>query len=337
MLKTLHNTARFDVDLTPRGPIAIRSGRAPIDPTVPDLAVARTNHAAVGPTVYLPGSSLKGTLRAQAERILGAAGRPVCDPIDGIHSHCFKRAQQIASQRKVRLTPPLIFEHQCDACRTFGSLRVAGRIAISDALPWSLDAERTGDADAMRAGAADANRTERRTQVTIDRKTGAARPAAQFDLEVVTRGTFAAEVHLRNFELWQLGLVAVALADLDDGTARIGGGKSRGFGFVDATIRRLRIEMSPAAERLSGVAALCTKRARTEFTLVRDDDTVALPDGVAIERTWRGSRLALEGDAIDAVLGPVVETRLAARLGALAAAADSSAAEQEPDAPATEA
>jgi hypothetical protein len=42
---------------------------------------------------------------------------------------------------------------------------------------------------------------------------------------------------LRNFELWQLGLVALALRDLGEGRIRIGHSKSRGYGRVNLEVR----------------------------------------------------------------------------------------------------
>src|SRR5207249_7157390 len=60
---------------------------------------------------------------------------------------------------------------------------------------------------------------------------------AKFDLEVVTAGTtFTTAIHLRNFEIWQLGMLFVIIQDMEDELIRIGSGRSRGLGKVRATI-----------------------------------------------------------------------------------------------------
>jgi len=73
--------------------------------------------------------------------------------------------------------------------------------------------------------------------VGIDRLTGGAFPGALFNLEVVSAGTmFTTDIHLRNFEIWQLGMVLLAVQDMADGLLQVGSGKSRGLGSVKGEI-----------------------------------------------------------------------------------------------------
>ena len=65
--------------------------------------------------------------------------------------------------------------------------------------------------------------------------------ASPFNLEVVTRGTFRATLRLRNYQLWQVGLLAVALRDLGEGRVPIGFGKSKGFGRVALSYQSLEV------------------------------------------------------------------------------------------------
>jgi len=73
--------------------------------------------------------------------------------------------------------------------------------------------------------------------VGIDRLTGGASHGAKFELEVVSTGvTFETDIHLRNFEIWQLGMLFAVMQDMEDELIRIGSGRSRGLGKVTATI-----------------------------------------------------------------------------------------------------
>ncbi len=59
MHKRLLNEAILSIAIEPHGPILIKAGDKGADPTLPDMEFVRTNG-----TPYLPGSSLKGVIRA---------------------------------------------------------------------------------------------------------------------------------------------------------------------------------------------------------------------------------------------------------------------------------
>jgi len=113
MHRRLLNQARLEVSFAPRGPVLIKSGQESVDPTRVGMEFVRTRHARAGDTVYLPGTSLKGALRSQAERALRGIGVTVCDPLD--------RRLACKAPRNWRETSE-VFKSQCPACRTFGSL-----------------------------------------------------------------------------------------------------------------------------------------------------------------------------------------------------------------------
>ena len=69
MHKRLVNHCTITLKIIPTGPILIKSGREGADPTKPDMEFVETYHSE-GKTIYLPGSSLKGAIRAHAERIV---------------------------------------------------------------------------------------------------------------------------------------------------------------------------------------------------------------------------------------------------------------------------
>ena len=77
-------------------------------------------------------------------------------------------------------------------------------------------------------------KTEQRDGIGIDRFTGGAASGAKFDLEVVSSGVkFETRIHMRNFEVWQLGMLMLIVQDLGDSLIRIGSGRSRGLGNVE--------------------------------------------------------------------------------------------------------
>lgn len=306
----LLNQARLSVAFAPRGPMLVKSGVESADPTRPGMEFVRTRHARVGETIYLPGTSLKGALRSHAERLLKGVGRTVCDPLDR-YGAC--RPPRGGDKRRTEEPTPVAYKRQCDACRTFGSLSLAGRCSVGDAYPWPPDA----DGDAMRAAASAANATEQRWQVGIDRRNGSTHRGTLFDLEVAVTGQFHADLRLHNFQLWQLGLVAAVLADVDAGDVPLGFGKSRGLGQVAVSYGRFECEWVDRQpdQRLRGAGALASESERVAYGLA-GDDVLDLPAGTRAEPTWRGQRLALGGDAVRALLDGAVNGPLAARAAA---------------------
>jgi CRISPR-associated RAMP protein (TIGR02581 family) len=119
-----------------------------------------------------------------------------------------------------------VYQDSCPACRLFGSTFFIGRVAISDAY----------------LGGNTVERTEQRDGVGIDRFTGGASSGAKFELEVVSPDvTFETNIHLRNFEVWQLGMLMLVVQDLEDSLIRIGSGRSRGLGAVKGAISEVCI------------------------------------------------------------------------------------------------
>ncbi|MEA5518042.1 hypothetical protein [Limnoraphis robusta] len=64
MHKKLVNHCTINLTIIPDGPILIKSGKEGADPTKPDMEFVETYHTG-GRSIYLPGSSLKGAIRAQ--------------------------------------------------------------------------------------------------------------------------------------------------------------------------------------------------------------------------------------------------------------------------------
>lgn len=240
MHKRRFNEMTLRLLIRPRGPLLIKSGQeAGADPTLLDMNFVRAHHpTAGGQTVYLPGSSLKGVMRAYAEKI----GRTVadgvvhetplaCNPLGkskddprAVDFYCGKLLEKGDGDER---SPAAKHRLSCPICRTFGNTALAGHLRLADAYPSA-------------ATRREANATEQRDGVAIDRVTGAV-AVGPFNLEVVTRGEFEATLTLSNFQLWQVGLLAVVLRDIGAGRVPLGFGKTRGLGVVELTTAEVEV------------------------------------------------------------------------------------------------
>jgi CRISPR-associated protein Csm3 len=206
---------------------------------------------------FIPGSSLKGVVRAWAESLLrGMADSPekmqklACDPLrhspkgaGAAHSSdlniCVDPGEVAEWQRRPEptdtwckdgevegFTRPLderqvsdvLRRRLCCTCRVFGHQALASPVLFAD-LPLAA-----GDplhVVAIRDG------------VAIDRDTGTVSGGLKYDYEVVQGGTeFDLEIAAENLEPWQRGLLLLCVQALQTGEIRVGGAKSRGLGMV---------------------------------------------------------------------------------------------------------
>lgn len=236
MLKKLMNEAFCTLRITTTGPLLVKSGHASI--SGPDMTPVLTFRNGKQ-EVFIPGSSLKGVFRSHLEKIVCSLKPHVaCYPFEGTEEKLADREQRQRDFRDscggmftqyakkgdkhrelLEKITDRVYAASCPICRLFGSTGFIGRIAIGDAY---LIGEQI---------------KEQRDGVGIDRLTGGASHGAKFELEVVSTGIeFQTDIHLRNFEIWQLGLLFVVLQDLEDELIHLGSGRSRGLGKVRATI-----------------------------------------------------------------------------------------------------
>lgn len=266
MHKQLLNECRMTGTLNSASPLLVRSAVETIGG--PDTTVVLTVRDGLDQP-YLPGSTLKGVLRSHAERILRTLrADSACNPVEdrGQLRSCARRLEE--REREVQrgerrvASAPVAYRDSCAGCKTFGSSLLAGRVLVSDAyMP----------ADSVPA-------LVRRDGIGIDRFSGAASLRSHYELEAVSEVSFGFTLTLTNFELWQLGLLGLALHDLVEGRLPIGSGKSRGLGQVQGRIDRLelaypRIERAAAAaDTILGVGALADDGGRYGY---RTDDRLA--------------------------------------------------------------
>lgn len=195
---------------------------------------------------FVPGTSLRGPFRAQAERIirtlcLDDAPPPgtACDPFQdktktGPLPSCGSALEIIGDN-----DPP--YGHVCPACRIFGCTGLAGRILFSDA--------------AVVSGI-----SAYRDMIGIDRFTGGVSPSANMKLHVLENTRLApTTVSVCNFELWHLGLLAYVFRDFAEGLVAIGFGKTKGFGQVRGTVSGIRLTYSRPVSEIEHLGSLMSE------------------------------------------------------------------------------
>ncbi|WP_129678064.1 RAMP superfamily CRISPR-associated protein [Candidatus Chloroploca sp. Khr17] len=272
MHKAIFLEGTLSVTITPTGPFLIKAGdTGGADPTLPDMEFVRTRHRGA-PEVYIPGSSLKGVVRAQCERI--------CRSLDGERRYD-QDAQRLREHQEL-FVPPLadnpilkkedfvpyrrggndtkfssgiyLQDEDCDGAATyrrsaftsqiFGNTSLAGRVRFADAYPQGKVT------------------LEERNGVAIDRIYGSV-AVGPFNYETVVEGAFTTQIDLKNLTLAQLGLLGLALRDLAEGRVAIGFGKSRGLGRISITFDALELRY-PTCELVEGQLRLLNGKARLD-------------------------------------------------------------------------
>lgn len=308
MHKRFVNQCTIELTLSPSTPILIKSGKEGADPTKPDMEFVETYHAG-GKSIYLPGSSLKGAIRAHAERIVRTVGSDrnpnnpsklwASNPLDRDGYDYLEAFQGKA---------PDIYKHSSFTDQLFGSTEIASRLRIEDAYPV--------DRAALRI--------EERNGVAIDRVFGSVIPGALFNFQVCTDGKFRTKIHLKNFSLDQLGLIGLVLRDLNDGWFGLGFAKSRGLGIVEAklnkaivqypgcilqddTIVQVGREQTWSANTLIGAGAFLEDGERGNYGFP-NHDVQPVSAGVAEKMALGfGVQLTWESEAIDEVFEAAVK------------------------------
>lgn len=208
----------------------------------------------------IPGASLKGALRAQAEGLIRTvAPEQVRDFVEtekfqATEIEALKNDEDF--QGNDRALSNAIWEHSNLIDMTFGAPWVAGRLFLKDAL---VDEQFWYQQFEVRNG------------VAINRDTETVEGGMLYDYEVVPAGTrFDFELVLEQAEAWQQGMLLLLLKPWERGEMRVGGFRSRGLGHV----------------RLENVT-------RTYATMQSVEDVLALLDGNVPDvrdeqmNTWR--------------------------------------------------
>lgn len=164
---------------------------------------------------YIPGSSLKGRTRSEAERLLRKEGAWVCSPPD---------TRNMCGSRK---NNP---EEFCLCCKVFGT---AGNISVASKTRFR-DAYPTKKVETLL----------QRTGTAIDRETGTVSRGALYSIEAIPAGTvFDFEIVAENLTDDELKLLCASMKSVEH--SALGGSSSRGFGKV-------KIDVKIVVERTAG-------------------------------------------------------------------------------------
>ncbi|HYW19411.1 MAG TPA: RAMP superfamily CRISPR-associated protein [Nodularia sp. (in: cyanobacteria)] len=231
MHKRFVNHCTIHLSIIPDGPILIKSGKEGADPTKPDMEFVETYHAG-GRSIYLPGSSLKGAIRAHAERIVRTVGsekRPSENTQKPWANNPLINDSELEKLKKQNQNDPNIggklYKFSSFTDQIFGNTSIASRLRIEDAYPdKSIPLK-----------------LEERNGVAIDRVFGSV-AVGPFNYQVCTSGEFHTKIHLKNFTLGQLGLIGLVLRDLNDGWFGLGFAKSRGLGTVEVKLTQAVVQ-----------------------------------------------------------------------------------------------
>jgi len=195
----------FSGTLEAMTPLHIGSGKPDIEIGEVDMPILRDPSG----QPYIPGSSLKGRTRAEAERIAREEGMDVCSP-PNVNNMCGTTKGEV--------------EDFCICCRIFGTagrISVASKVKFRDAYPIQKIEELL-----------------ERTGTAIDRAKGSVVRGALYTIEAVPAGaTFGLEIVAENLDREELKLLLAALHSVED--SALGGSSTRGFGKVKINLEKV--------------------------------------------------------------------------------------------------
>jgi len=198
---------------------------------------------------------VRGAWRAHLEKVLRSleGGPTVCDPLIQPKQGAAAGPQDSCSAVLVSGDEPQVpvpYKASCPVCRLFGNTATASRIYISD-------------------GRKDKGAAVRIDNVAISRQTGTA--ISPFSAVGLKGAEFVLTVRLRNFELWQVGLLGHLFDDLGQGRVPLGYGKNKGLGRVTAAAERIQVTFfgqdHGAEGELKGLAEVLGEEERKKYDL----------------------------------------------------------------------
>lgn len=211
--------------LVAKSPIHIGVGNNDFIPTSVDAAVIKD----INNKPFIPGSSLKGTIRSLLERIIATGAitykknnKDVGFTACNILSTPCVDDKKLKDIKKYKLTDKdlaeAIYNEQCDVCRIFGGNGFAAKLRINDA----------------RLTEESEFKTTIRDGVAIDRDTLAAKDKAKYTFECVEPGAeFNFEMVVDNLEDKYIDFLKIIINVLESGELKVGGKTSVGLGSIE--------------------------------------------------------------------------------------------------------
>ncbi len=223
----VHREILFKFKIVNKEPLRIGSGReakisSPVDLPVLKILVNGVERP------YIPGSSLKGILRSFMDIFVRShngwtcpgAGRGIC--MEALRKQY--GMDNLIKQGSYGELTLILWNGLCLSCKVFGSGGYRSKVYVYDALPE--EEPRIG----VKPG------------IAIDRRTGAAARGALYQVEYVEPGAvFNSGIRVVDIPNYALGIICLALNELNEGRLKLGGFKTRGFGRVE--IKDLSIEV----------------------------------------------------------------------------------------------
>ncbi len=254
---------------------------------------------------FIPGSSLRGAFRSHIESIIRSYSPEnpiVCNPLV---DHDESRGGQAGSTEPGCSWTSQDYASSCPVCRLFGSTNHGGRISFTDA---------------QKVGNPGIQFTER---IAIDRFTGSVRSGlGPFTDMLLYPTSFKFTIVIRNFELWQLGLLAYTLKDLGAKRFQLGAGRNLDRGRIScnftlpteltARIRYFGRAAEQAGQNLAGLYELFSDAAN-HYQFVPANDRLGIP-GVLGPAVQQGLFTELPVSASSAFLAGVAARWNLARL-----------------------
>ncbi|GIV09246.1 MAG: CRISPR-associated RAMP protein [Fimbriimonadales bacterium] len=216
MWDTFENRLRITGELVARTGVRVGMSAETAMPTATDLPVIKDAYR----RPFIPGSSLRGAVRAYVERIVRTF-EPRAGNGKGASNPTKTEEWSIPPSEKQKLASgddyeKKIYERSCRVERVFGSAWLASRVRFTD-LPL-IDTHAQVE-------------PELRDSVAIDREKESV--ANKYDFETLPAGVrFQFELIAENLNNEELGLVLLGVRALENGDILIGGFKGRGLGHV---------------------------------------------------------------------------------------------------------
>lgn len=184
---------------------------------------------------YIPGSSLKGVIRSNLERMIATLidkdgfNYTTClldsDYAQELGVECVtvdSNLREDLAKKKGKEFFEELSDSLCSVCKIFGSTEISSKLKLSDA--FLLNQAKTSIRDG----------------IAVDRDTGTTKQGAKYDYEVVEKGAeFDFELIIENISEDQLGLIALGLFDLLKGRAFVGGNSSKGLGKIKLELEQI--------------------------------------------------------------------------------------------------
>lgn len=217
MLSKTLNELRISMDIHPQGPLLIKdreragSGREKNQMYfIREWFLDKDNTG----SIYIPGSTLKGAVRSRMEKILLSMPETegMCCSGNNGGQTCRKTIEELNGKNKVNP-----YENSCEICRLFGNEYLKSKITFEDALP--IEQKEIAE----------------HCTIAIDRFSG--KNLDPVILESAEKSSFNTTIIVKNFEAWQIGLLAYIFRDFYNNEIQLGSAKSRGYGIVKGIIK----------------------------------------------------------------------------------------------------